>query len=122
VTRRGAAADVMVSGVRAGRHPGFDRLVFDIEGTDAPTLEVGYAGDRSTIEVAFEALGSPSVSPHASHAGPATTVFGMRGLRAVSFTVHGAGTMTARVKTMQRHGFKVSVVQAPTRVVLDIAH
>jgi hypothetical protein len=122
VIHRGAAAEVIVSDVRAGHHTGFDRLVFDIEGTDTPTLEAGYVRGGSTINVAFEALGSPNVSPHASHTGPATTVFGARPLRAVSFTVHGAGTLTARVTTMHRHGFRVFVLRAPTRIVLDVAH
>ncbi|HEY2672008.1 MAG TPA: AMIN domain-containing protein [Rugosimonospora sp.] len=122
VSLAGTAPDVLVDRVRSGRHPGYDRLVFDIEGSARPELRAGYAGTGSSIDILFTGQGSPTTSPHASHAGPSNVYIGLPELRGVSFTVIGAGMMTARVSTAHRHGFRVMVLTSPTRVVLDVAH
>jgi hypothetical protein len=116
----GTAAEALVDRVRGGRHPGYDRLVFDMHGADLPYVEVAYAGSGSTIHVDFTGLGSDLVSPHASFSGPRTVRFGLPELESVSFEVHGAGLMTATVSTAHRHGFRVMLLHQPTRVVLDV--
>jgi hypothetical protein len=118
----GTAAEALVERVRAGRHPGYDRLVFDMAGTDLPVLRATYAGSTSTIQMTFTGRGSAVLSPHASFAGPQTVRFGLPELRSVSFTVVGAGLMTATVTTQARHGFRVLLLHQPTRVVLDVRH
>ena len=119
VDSAGTAPDALVAAVRSGRHPGYDRLVFDMVGPDLPTLSVSYLGSGSTIRVTFTGNGSPTQSPHASHSGPAAYTFGLPTLRTLQFTVVGAGLMTADVGTTHRGGFRVMLLQSPTRVVLD---
>jgi hypothetical protein len=121
VTVAGTAAEVAVQRVRAGSHPGYDRLVFDVRGTARPSVRVGYAGAGSAIDVDFTAAGSAALAPHATFSGPSTVHMGLTELRSVTFTTHGAGRMTARVDTAHRHGLRVTVLTSPTRVVLDVA-
>jgi hypothetical protein len=114
----GLADEVSISGVRSGRHPGYDRLVFDLRGTDVPLVSAGYVrGTASTINVGFTGL-----SLHATVSGPQTVRFGLPQLRGVSFTVYENGTVSARVTTTSRHGFRVMLLRQPTRVVLDVAY
>jgi hypothetical protein len=116
----GTAPEVLVEAVRTGRHPGYDRLVLDLAGADLPAVTVAYVGDTAAIQVTFIGRGSPSRSPHASHAGSPAYAFTMPGLRTLRFTVAGAGLMTADVGTARRDGFRVLLLHAPTRVVLDV--
>lgn len=122
VSRNGTAPDVIVERVRAGSHPGYDRLVFDIQGSASPTMRASYVGNGSTVDIGFTSTGAPTRPPHATFTGPQTVHFGLPELREVSFTIHGAGTMTARVTTAGRHGFRVMVFSSPTRVALDLAY
>ena len=121
VSRTGPAPDVLVEQVRSGAHPGYDRVVFDIAGPDQPTWRARYLGGGGTIEILFTGRGSPTRAPHASHAGPATVPVGLTAIQSVSFTVIGAGLMTANVSTAARHVFRVLTLSHPTRVVLDVA-
>ncbi len=121
VSRDGLAAEVLVTGVRTGSHPGYDRLAFDLAGTDLPTFRTRYL-TGGTIEILFTGRGSATVSPHASFSGPATTSYGLPALRRVTFHVIGAGMMTATVSTAARHGFRVLPLTGPTRLALDISY
>ncbi|GAA3289604.1 hypothetical protein GCM10020218_058640 [Dactylosporangium vinaceum] len=56
----GAAPDVIVNAVRSGSHPGYDRIVFDIDGPQRPGVDVRYLGGASTVRVLFSGAGSPS--------------------------------------------------------------
>jgi hypothetical protein len=116
----GNAPDALVDRVRTGRHPGYDRVVFDMRGAQSSTLDVRYRGSGSTIRVTFTGSGSPTTSPHASYSGPGTYRFGLTNLRSLAFTVVGAGIMTADLGTASRHGFRVMLLQNPTRVVVDV--
>ena len=120
VSYAGSAPDALVEAVRSGRHPGYDRLVFDMQGPDLPAVSVSYVGSGSTIRVTFTGQGSPARSPHASYTGPAGYTFGLPALRTLRFTVVGAGVMTADVVTAHRDGFRVMLLTQPTRVVLDV--
>ncbi|WP_432968699.1 AMIN-like domain-containing (lipo)protein [Dactylosporangium sp. CA-233914] len=122
VVHAGDAPDALVERVRSGRHPGYDRLVFDMIGDRQPTLDVRYQNQTATIRVTFTGSGSPTQSPHASHSGPATVDFGLPQLQEVHFTVVGAGIMYADVTTASRDGFRLMLLDNPTRVVLDVAH
>jgi hypothetical protein len=121
VSRNGTAPDVIVERVRSGAHPGYDRLVFDIAGPDQPTWRASYLSG-GTIQVLFTGSGSPTRSPHATHDGPATVPVGLTALKSVSFTIIGAGMMTADVSTAARHGFRVLALSNPTRIALDVAY
>ncbi|WP_238019702.1 AMIN domain-containing protein [Dactylosporangium sp. AC04546] len=118
----GTAPDALVSGVRSGVHPGYDRLVFDMVGGQRPAVDVRYSGSGSAIRVTFTGQGSPTTAPHASFSGPAQYTFRHLALKNLRFTVVGAGIMTADVGTAARHGFRLMVLDNPTRVVVDVAY
>jgi hypothetical protein len=112
-----AAADTRIAGVRSGSHPGYDRLVFDLDSPAVPLVFVAYRLDTSTIVVGFSGQNVPAVI-----GGPATVQFGLPQLRSLSWTNHGNGTASAFVSTASRHGFRVMVLANPTRLVVDIAY
>jgi hypothetical protein len=112
-----AAADTRVAGVRSGSHPGYDRLVFDLDTPAVPYTFVAYRLDTSTIVVGFSGQNVPAVI-----GGPASVHFGLPQLRSLSWTNHGNGTATAFVTTASRHGFRVMVLANPTRLVVDVAY
>ena len=112
-----ADADTVVNGVRAGRHPGYDRLVFDLGTATVPLVFVAYRTTTTTIVVGFSGQNIPAVIR-----GPQTVRFGLPQLRSLSFTNHGNGTASAFVTTASRHGFRVMVLSQPTRLVVDVAY
>jgi hypothetical protein len=107
--------DTIVNGVRGGRHPGYDRLVFDLGTAEVPLVFVAYRTTTSTIVVGFSGRNVPAVIR-----GPQTVDFGLPQLRRVSFTNYGNGTASAFVTTARRTGFRVTVLHQPTRLVVDI--
>jgi len=113
----GSYTDTLINGVRAGRHPGYDRLVFDLGTSEPPIVFVAYRKSSSTIVVGFSGRNVPAVV-----SGPRTVQFGLPQLRGVSFTVHENGTASAFVTTASRHGFRVMVLHQPTRLVVDMAY
>jgi hypothetical protein len=122
VSRAGTAADVVVSGIRTGAHPGYDRAVFDVAGTALPAVRVGYlSSTSSTLVVTLVALGSATAAPHASYGGPSPVSVGLPALRSVSLASAGAGTLTFRLATAHRHGFRLALLTSPVRVVVDVA-
>jgi hypothetical protein len=112
-----AAADTRIHGVRSGSHPGYDRIVFDLDTADVPLVFVAYRQRTSTVTVGFSGHNVPAVV-----AGPRTVQFGLPQLRSLSFSVYGNGTATAFVTTASRHGFRVMVLNQPTRLVVDVAY
>ena len=111
-----AGADTRITGVRSGSHPGYDRLVFDLDTPVVPYTFVAYRLDTSTIVVGFSGQNVPAVI-----GGPTNVYFGLRQLRSLSWTNHGNGTASAFVTTASRHGFRVMVLANPTRLVVDVA-
>lgn len=112
-----ASADTRIHGVRSGSHPGYDRLVFDLDTADVPLVFVAYRPNTSTLTVGFSGQNVPAVVN-----GPRTVQFGLPQLRALSFAVYDNGTATAFVTTACRHGFRVMVLHQPTRLVIDLAY
>jgi hypothetical protein len=121
VIRSGSAVNALISGIRAGQHPGYDRLVFDLLGSAPPMVSVSYPNSSSTINVRLCGVGSATSAPHASYSGPRIVTVGLAELRSVTFAGSGAGCATFDVVTTYRHGFRVMVLSAPTRVVVDMA-
>ena len=112
-----ASADTVIDGVRAGAHPGYDRLVFDLATPEVSYVFVAYRLNTSTVVVGFSGQNVPAVVH-----GPRTVQFGLSQLKSVSFTVYDNGTVSAFVTTASRHGFRVMVLHQPTRLVVDVAH
>lgn len=112
-----AGADTVIQGVRAGRHPGYDRLVFDLGTADVPLVFVAYRTNTSTLVVGFSGRNVP-----AAVSGPRNVQFGLPQLRGLSFAVYDNGTASAFVNTTSRHGFRVMVLHQPTRLVIDLKY
>ncbi len=112
-----ASADTSVRGIRGGSHPGYDRLVFDLNTTKVPLVFVAYRQTTATIVVGFSGQNVPAVV-----GGPRNVTFGLRQLRSVSWSVYDNGTASAFVTTTRRAGFRVMVLSNPTRLVVDIKH
>jgi len=110
-------ADTKVQGVRAGRHPGYDRLVFDLGTARVPYVFVSYRRDTSTLVVGFSGQNVPAVVN-----GPRTVHVGLPQLRSVAWSVYSNGTASAFITTASRHGFRVMVLYQPTRLVVDVAY
>lgn len=112
-----ATADTIVLGMRAGRHPGYDRLVFDLGTPRVPLVFVAYQPSSTTIVVGFSGRNVPAVV-----AGPHTIQFGLPQLRSARFAVYENGTASAFVTTASRRGFRVMVLHQPTRLVVDLTY
>lgn len=113
----GAGSDTIVNGLRAGAHPGYDRLVFDLGTPGVPLVTVGYQGGGPTIVVGFSGRNVPAIV-----AGPTSVHIGLAQLRDADVSNAGDGTARVTVTTASRHGFRVMLLDQPTRVVLDVAH
>nr|BFE57328.1 hypothetical protein GCM10020063_018540 [Dactylosporangium thailandense] len=114
----GDASGTVVRAVRAGGHPGYDRIVFDLAGTGWPTLEAAYLGSGPTIRVRF-------TGTERAAGVPAAITFGRPALRSVTVGRDGATTtpdiMTADITTAYARGFRVMLLDSPARVVVDVA-
>jgi hypothetical protein len=121
-TFRGGAGNadrVVVTGVRTGAHPGYDRLVLDLGTVGTPLITVGYtAYAPSMIHIGLTGLSTA----RGSVAGPLTRPLAMSRLRGVSFSIYDNGTVSAFVTTGRRTGFRVMLLANPTRIVVDVAH
>lgn len=115
-SKAGTLSNVTVSGVRSGRHYGYDRLVFDVRGTALPAYAVRYSGDTSVLVVRLSGPGT------ARYLGATPVWIGLPGLRSARLVSSTGGALVFRVGTAQRHGFRVSLLRSPTRLVVDVKH
>jgi hypothetical protein len=132
-----ADARVTVSDIRVGGHDGFDRVVLEIGGEGTPGWDVRHVDQPSSqgkgdpVEVAGDAVlqvtltgagypydtGVEEYSAAAPLSAPdADTV------TEVVFDATYEGTTVAFVGTTARAPFRVYLLEAPTRVVLEVAH
>jgi hypothetical protein len=113
------AARVQITGVRAGVHPGYDRVVFDLGTATTPLISVAYTVPApATIHVGLTA----ATTQRGVVAGPNPVRIGLGQARSVSFNVYDNGTVSAFIATHHRTGYRVMLLANPTRVVVDIAH
>ncbi|MGY1721545.1 AMIN-like domain-containing (lipo)protein [Blastococcus sp. SYSU DS0533] len=132
-----ADARVTVRDVRVGLHEGYDRVVFEVGGTGTPGWDVRYV-DRATepgrgqeIELAGDAVlqvritgaGYPydtGVEEFAA-AGPVPGS-GTEVVTEVAFAATFEGVTTSFVGTRAQAPFRVYPLEAPARVVVEVAH
>ncbi|MFD3743916.1 hypothetical protein [Nocardia sp. NPDC058633] len=127
-----------VAGVRAGRHECFDRLVVDLTGPPAG-YHVGYVGtvtqDGSGAAVPLRGgafLQITVMAPAYDNAGNATfnppsrtelvTVSGYPTFRQAASAGSFEGRTTFGLGVRARLPFRVSTLDGPARVVVDVAH
>ncbi len=131
-----ADARVTVSDIRTGRHDGFDRVVFEVGGTGTPGWDVRYVdaatsqGSGEQVDVAGEAVlqvtitgaGYPYDTGVEEWSGPDPLPGrGTGNVTEVAFDATFEGTTVAFVGTRAETPFRVSLLQDPARVVVEVA-
>lgn len=134
-----ASADsfVTVTEIRTGLHDGYDRVVFEIAGTGAPGWDVRYVdeaasqGSGMAIRVAGEAIlqvtitgvGLPTETGIDEYDGSAPLPgAGTEMVTEVVWDTTFEGTSVAFVGMREETPFRVYLLEAPARVVLDAVH
>ena len=132
-----ASADALVTvrDVRLGRQEGFDRVVFEVDGTGTPGWDVRYVdapaseGTGAPVEVAGDAVlqvsvtgtGYPFDTGVEEYSGPdPLSGGGTQVVTEVHFDGTYEGTTVAFVGTATEAPFRVYLLQNPTRVVLEV--
>ena len=129
----GAQSTATLVDVRAGRHPGFDRVVFEFRG-GLPEHRVGYVGQlvedgsgkpvslagAADLQVVFQGAnahrgdGSPSV-------GPRRFSPGLAAVKEVAQVGDFEAVVTYGIGLDRRRPITVSTLSGPSRLVIDVA-
>lgn len=134
-----ASADsfVTVTEIRTGRHDGYDRVVFEVDGTGTPGWDVRYvdepAGQGSglaipvegdaTLQVTITGVGYPTDTGIEEYDGSAPLPgAGTEVVTEVVWDSTFEGTSVAVVGLTEETPFRVYLLEDPTRVVLDVVH
>jgi hypothetical protein len=127
---------VTVTDIRVGRHDGFDRVVFEVDGTGTPGWSVQYVDDPSSqgsgepvdvegdavLQVVLTGVGYPydtGVDEYASH--DPLSAADTETVTEVVFDGTFEGQTEAFVGTAAEVPFRVYLLEGPTRVVLEVA-
>jgi hypothetical protein len=121
-------------GLRAGRHPGFDRVVFQLDGPIPSYYSVRYVpvvrldGSGAPLSLRGHAFLEVVVRAptHDEGSRPVLTPTRLRpdfpALREVNAPGSFEGQTTAGIGVTHRVGFRVFELTSPTRIVIDLAH
>lgn len=123
-------------GVRTGRHPGFDRVVFEFAGDGLPGYRIERSrepprqcGSGEVVPVAGEAWLQVRFTPAQAHdeqGQPTVTARsqapGLPVLRALELTCDFEGEVTWVLGLAAPEPFRVFELAAPPRVVVDVRH
>ncbi|MDP5185423.1 GerMN domain-containing protein [Blastococcus sp. BMG 814] len=129
-------AAVTVTDVRAGRHEGFDRVVFEVGGAGLPGWDARYvpgarsAGSGLPVDVAGDAVlqlvltgvGLPGDTGVAPYAGPDPVTAGGAAVQEVVLDTIFEGQMVSFLGTAGERPFRVYRLQSPNRVVVEVLH
>lgn len=134
-----ASADsfVTVTEIRTGRHGGYDRVVFEVDGTGTPGWDVRYveeaAGQGSgmaipvegdaILQVTITGVGYPTETGVEEYDG--SDPLPGEGTEVVTEVVWDStfeGTSVVFVGLIQEAPFRVYLLEDPARVVLDVVH
>jgi hypothetical protein len=120
--------------LRAGRHPGFDRVVFQLDGPSPSYYSVRYVpvvrldGSGEPLSLRGTAFLEVVVRAptHDEDGRPVLTPTRLRpdfpALREVSAPGSFEGQTTAGIGVTRKVGFRVFELTGPTRIVIDLAH
>jgi hypothetical protein len=134
-----ASADsfVTVTQIRTGLHDGYDRVVFEVDGTGAPGWDVRYVDEatgqgsgnsipvqgNAILQVTITGVGYPTETGIEEYDGSAPLPgAGTEVLAEVVWDSTFEGTSVAFVGSRERTPFRVYLLQNPTRLVLDVVH
>jgi hypothetical protein len=133
-----ASADALVSvtDIRIGRHDGFDRVVFETDGTGTPGWDVRYvdaaqsqgSGDDievdgdAVLQVTITGVGIPADTGVDEYSGPDRLSSGdAEVVTEVVWDSTFEGTSQAVVGVTAETPFRVYLLEGPARVVLEVA-
>ncbi|RJL33043.1 AMIN-like domain-containing (lipo)protein [Bailinhaonella thermotolerans] len=125
----------LVTGVRVGRHTGFDRVVFNLDGPQTGhrveyVSQLLQEGSGEPVPQRGGAYLRVALSPAAAHSqdgnnawtSPRVLTVSQPNLRFVVFTGDFEGTVSAGLVLTRRAPFRVSSLSNPNRLVVDVAH
>ena len=124
-----------LAAVRAARHPGYDRVVFEFEGARVPAYRIGYVrqialgetddqfltleGD-ALIQATFQGTASDDYRP-GTQTMPDKLTPGLPQVRQLGLAEDWEGVVRIGVGLDHRAGFRVLELTGPVRVVVDVA-
>jgi hypothetical protein len=127
---------VTVTDIRLGRHDGFDRVVFEVDGTGTPGWDVRYVDDAfsqgsgepvevdgdAILQVTLSGVGYPFDTGVEEWSGPdPLSSEETRVVTEVAWDATFEGTSVAFVGTSAEVPFRVYSLSDPTRVVVEVA-
>ena len=125
---------VTVTDIRVGRHDGFDRVVFETDGTGTPGWRVEYVdaarsqgsgadialdGD-AVLQVTLTGVGYPFDTGVEEYSGPDRIAAGTGAVTEVVWDSTFEGTSVAFVGVDEETPFRVRLMEDPARVVLEV--
>jgi hypothetical protein len=134
-----ASADsfVTVTEIRTGLHDGFDRVVFEVDGTGAPGWDVRYVEEAASqgsgmaipvegeaiLQVTITGVGMPTETGIEEYDGSAPLPgAGTEVVTEVVWDSTFEGTSVAFVGLTEETPFRVYLLEDPARVVLEVVH
>jgi hypothetical protein len=124
-----------VTAVRAARHPGYDRVVFQFEGAEVPGYRIGYVraitlgetDDRylaleggALVEATFQGTASDDYRP-GTQTVPDELTPNLAQVRQLGLADDWEGVVRFGIGLERRGGFRVLELRDPPRVVVDFA-
>jgi hypothetical protein len=130
-----AADGLTVTAVRAARHEGYDRVVFEFAGSGTPGWSVEYVDTPSSqgsgevvdvpgeahLQVTMQETSYPYETGAAELAAGPAAVSGTEVVQSVVYDATFEGTSVAWVGTSARAPFRVYALTGPTRLVVEVA-
>lgn len=135
-TGQASGDPVTVTGIRVGRHDGFDRVVFDVAGPGTPGWDVRYVPEASSqgsgepiavagdavLQVTISGVGYPTETGIEEYGGAMVPGSGTEVVTEVVWDTTFEGTSVAFIGTSAEQPFRVFLLEGPTRVVVDVVH
>jgi hypothetical protein len=124
-----------LAAVRAAAHPGFDRVVFQFEGTRVPGFRIEYVGEitlgesddefltlegGALVQATFQGTASDDHRP-GTQTVPDRLTPGLPQVRQIGLAEDWEGLVRLGVGLDHRAGFRVLELRDPVRVVVDVA-
>jgi hypothetical protein len=124
-----------LAAVRAAGHPGFDRVVFEFEGTSVPGYRIGYVGEitlgetddqyltlqgGALVQATFQGSASDDYRP-GTQTVPDTFTPGLVQVKQIGLAEDWEGLVRLGIGLDHRAGFRVLELRDPVRVVVDVA-
>lgn len=132
-----AGSSVTVTQIRTGLHDGYDRVVFEVEGTGAPGWDVRYVDEAASqgsglivpvtgdaiLRVTITGVGLPTETGIEEYDGAVPLAgAGTELVTEVVWDTTFEGTSVAFVGLTEERPFRVYPLADPARVVLDVVH